>query len=38
MKKIIQIADKQTLDMVAENTEKVLEKIGNGGVLLKLII
>lgn len=31
MKQTIQIADKQTLDAVAENTEKVLEKIGNGG-------
>lgn len=31
MKQIIQIADKPTLDMVADNTECILEKIGNGG-------
>lgn len=31
MKQTIKIADKDTLDTVANNMENILEKIGNGG-------
>lgn len=31
MERKIQIADKPTLDTVANNTKSILEKIGNGG-------